>query len=264
MANVRKTITASLGSLNDKDLFEFLDQMESKGVTVSKLVKDALRYYQANYISNKKKQKNDIDYNRIESIVEKTVKKALEEAHIASSLSLKTSDEIGFTHTVKPVMEDVKEEAKLPKGKQIKSAKKILGLEEQNSAEIKIEESPLMTTDSIEETQIQEVAAQIEEEAGPIESKLHEEISIEESMELVAAEETTEEIRKEEITGQTQEEEKEEIVGEQEEIVQEQEEIAEEEKKEKVEEATEEPVAEKKESDNSDLEALVSGMIMIR
>ncbi|RBP67363.1 hypothetical protein DES36_10463 [Alkalibaculum bacchi] len=249
MANVRKTITASLGSLNDKDLFDFLEQMESKGVTVSKLVKDALRYYQANYISNKKKQKNDIDYNRIESIVEKTVKKVLEEADIAGSLALNSIEQTDTIEAVNPQVKSVKQEAKLPKGKQIKSVKEAPRLEEeQKPAEIEpvelVEESPLTTIEAVGETKILEEGPQVEQEVEKTESQLDREVSIEASVEVITTEETIEKVVEKEMV--------------------EEETIEEEQKEEMIEDAKEESPAEKEEVDNSDLEALVSGMITIR
>ena len=244
MANVRKTITASLGSLNDKDLFDFLEQMESKGVTVSKLVKDALRYYQANYISNKKKQKNDIDYNRIESIVEKTVKKVMEEADIAGSLALNSIEQTDTIEAVNPQVKSVKQEAKLRKGKQIKSVKEAPRLEEeQKPAEIEpvelVEESPLTTIEAVGETKILEEGPQVEQEVEKAESQLDREVSIEASVEVITTEETIEKVVEEET-------------------------IEEEQKEEMIEGAKEEAPAEKEDVDNSDLEALVSGMITIR
>ena len=244
MANVRKTITASLGSLNDKDLFDFLEQMESKGVTVSKLVKDALRYYQANYISNKKKQKNDIDYNRIESIVEKTVKKVLEEMDIASSLASNILEQTDTIETVNPQVKSPKQGAKLPKGKRIKGIKEAVGLEEQEPIQIEtvksVEESPLTTIEAVEETEILEEGLQVEQEVEKTESQIDGEVSIEVSAEVIT---TEEEIIEEEII---EDEQKEEMI------------------EEVKEEVKEESLAEKKEIDNSDLEALVSGMITIR
>lgn len=63
MGNLRKTVSANLGEVSDKDLIEYFKKMNKKGINDSKLIKQAVRFYKDN--CGKVAQLNEVDVANI-------------------------------------------------------------------------------------------------------------------------------------------------------------------------------------------------------
>ncbi|MBU3110514.1 hypothetical protein [Clostridium lacusfryxellense] len=63
MGALRKTVSSNLGEETDKDLINYVGNMEKKGINNSKLIKQALRFYKD--YGNKVKQLDTVDIANI-------------------------------------------------------------------------------------------------------------------------------------------------------------------------------------------------------
>ncbi len=63
MGALRKTVSSNLGEETDKDLINYVSNMEKKGINNSKLIKQALRFYRD--YGNKVKQLDTVDIANI-------------------------------------------------------------------------------------------------------------------------------------------------------------------------------------------------------
>jgi len=63
MGALRKTVSSNLGEETDKDLINYVSNMERKGINNSKLIKQALRFYRD--YGNKVKQLDTVDIANI-------------------------------------------------------------------------------------------------------------------------------------------------------------------------------------------------------
>jgi len=63
MGALRKTVSSNLGEDTDKDLINYVSNMEKKGINNSKLIKQALRFYRD--YGNKVKQLDTVDIANI-------------------------------------------------------------------------------------------------------------------------------------------------------------------------------------------------------
>jgi hypothetical protein len=63
MGALRKTVSSNLGEETDKDLINYVTNMEKKGINNSKLIKQALRFYRD--YGNKVKQLDTVDIANI-------------------------------------------------------------------------------------------------------------------------------------------------------------------------------------------------------
>jgi len=63
MGVLRKTVSSNLGEETDKDLINYVSNMEKKGINNSKLIKQALRFYRD--YGNKVKQLDTVDIANI-------------------------------------------------------------------------------------------------------------------------------------------------------------------------------------------------------
>ena len=63
MGALRKTVSSNLGEETDKDLINYVGNMEKKGINNSKLIKQALRFYRD--YGNKVKQLDTVDIANI-------------------------------------------------------------------------------------------------------------------------------------------------------------------------------------------------------
>lgn len=63
MGALRKTVSSNLGEETDKDLINYVTNMEKKGINNSKLIKQALRFYRD--YGNKVKQLDAVDIANI-------------------------------------------------------------------------------------------------------------------------------------------------------------------------------------------------------
>jgi len=108
MGSLRKTVSSNLGEDTDKDLINYVINMEKKGINNSKLIKQALRFYKD--YGNKVKQLDTVDIANILNNPE--VKEYIGNivGELYKSAGPSTIPQIVDTNTVKKIKSEEQEE----------------------------------------------------------------------------------------------------------------------------------------------------------